>query len=398
MASKRQIEWTLAFAVCLSAVAIDINIPAIPDLVAHFGAPDGTGQHVVAAYLLGYALGQIPSGLLADRFGRLPVFYAGIALYTLAAVGTTLANSVNALLLARFVQGLAGASAPVLARAMARDLTQGKDLARLTALLVTSLGMATLLAPLLGSLLTLYWGWRATFVANVVMGLAVLMLIRLFLHETHPHHQRSVQSAWRQLADSARAFSRSSQSLWATAMVATTFFGYMGIIAGIGPVAVEVYGMPGPMLGVVFSLAAVFYLGSAQAGRYALRWRSSSQLLRLGCVGYILSAVMIIAVLTLNLSGFWWVWWSIIPFMLGMGLIFANATAIGLAPLPRVAGFAASIMGTTQILLATLGAALTGLFYDRSSHSMLLVVLTGCLSGLLIFTIGAARKQWQGIE
>ncbi len=394
-ATKRQIEWTLAFAVCLSAVAIDINIPAIPDVVAHFGAADGSGQHIVAIYLMGYALGQIPSGLLTDRFGRLPVFYLGIGLYTVAAIGTCLANSMTALLVARFVQGLAGASAPVLARATARDLAEGKELARLTSLLVTSLGMATLLAPLLGALLTLFWGWRATFIANVAMGLMVLMVIRLFLHETHPREHRSVQSAWSQLADSARAFAGSSLSLWATALVATTFFAYLAIIAGIGPVAVEVYGMPGPMLGVVFSLAAAFYVGSSQAGRYALRWYSSYQLLRLGFVGYVLSALMITGVLMLDLAGFWWVWWSIIPFLLGMGLIFSNATAIGLAPLPHVAGFAASIMGTTQILMATLGAALTGFFYTRSSLSMLLVVLAGALASTLIFTLGVVLGKWQ---
>lgn len=373
--------------VCLAAFAIDVSLPAIPETIAFFGAADSSGQQIVALYLAGYALGQIPMGLLADRFGRLPILYAGVLVFLLASILTVAATSMQMLLVGRFVQGVSSATAPVIARAMARDIAEGQELAKLTALLVTSLAVSTLLAPVFGSAALYLFGWRATYAVCVLMGIVTLILMHRYLSETHRDEEATV-TLGHQLVQSFRAFFNSRQAVWGSALVALTFFAYMSIVAGLAQIVVDVFGMSAVAVGIVFGAAIVFYVSSAKLGRLLIGRFSALQLLQTGFAGYAISAVMCAAILLFDIGGFWIFWWSLIPFLIGMGLIFSNATAIALEPLPKVAGFAASILGTMQIGFATIGAGLTGIFYDRSTDSLLVVLLSGSVAAVVVFLAG----------
>lgn len=385
--NRRSTHLTLAFTVCLAAFAVDVSLPAIPQTIAFFGAPDNSGQQIVTLYLAGYASGQIPMGLLADRFGRLPILYAGVLVFLLASIMTVVATSMDMLLLGRFVQGVSSASAPVIARAMARDIADGKELAKLTALLVTSLAVSTLFAPIFGAAAMYLFGWRATYAVCVLMGLVTLVLMSRYLAETHKTGA-TVGTLSKQFVQSCHAFIGSRQAIWGTALVAMTFFAYMSIVAGLAQIVVDVFGMSGVAVGFVFAGAIVFYLASAKLGRLLIGRFSTLQFLQFGFAGYAISAVMCAAILLFDIAGFWMFWCSLIPFLMGMGLIFSNATAIALEPLPKVAGFAASILGTLQIAFATIGAGLTGMFYDRSTDSLLAVLLTGSVVAILVFLAG----------
>lgn len=326
-------------------------------------------------------------GLLADRFGRLPILYAGILVFLLASILTVAATSMQMLLVGRFVQGVSSATAPVIARAMARDIAEGQELAKLTALLVTSLAVSTLLAPVFGSAALYLFGWRATYAVCVLMGIVTLILMHRYLSETHRDEEVTV-TLGHQLVQSFRAFFNSRQAVWGSALVALTFFAYMSIVAGLAQIVVDVFGMSAVAVGIVFGAAIVFYVLSAKLGRLLIGRFSTLQLLQTGFAGYAISAVMCAAILLFDIGGFWMFWWSLIPFLIGMGLIFSNATAIALEPLPKVAGFAASILGTLQIGFATIGAGLTGIFYDRSTDSLLVVLLSGSVAAVVVFLAG----------
>ena len=126
---------TLCALVCLASTSIDINIPAIPAIADAFAIPQGSGQLLISSYLVGFAMGQIPIGLLSDRYGRLPVLYLGLGVYIVATWMASQAGQFDTLLWARFIQGLAGAAGGVLARAIVRDTSDGIQLAKLSAML-----------------------------------------------------------------------------------------------------------------------------------------------------------------------------------------------------------------------------------------------------------------------
>ncbi len=389
---RQSFRLTLGFTVCLSAFAVDVSIPAIPDVVDFFGAGDASGPKIVGLYLAGYALGQIPMGLLADRFGRLPILYAGMWLFVLASIGTIFANTMELLLAARFAQGVAGASAPVICRAMVRDISSGRRLAELTGFLVSSLAIATLSAPVIGSLLVWIFGWRAPFASSLILVSLTLAFMALFLRETH--RQKEPQSkVSQQLLTSARAFFSSRVSLWGAFMLGFSFFGYMAVVAGLAQTLVDVFGFSSSSVGLVFSSAVVFYLISSQLARRVLHRFDPLSQLKFGFCCYFISIAIVASILLLDAANFWAFYLALIPFLIGMGVIFSNSSTIALAPLPRSAGFAASILGTIQLLLATSGAMLFGVFYARTIDSLLIVLASGATLALFVYFAGVRSPR-----
>ena len=125
LASSRRFIVVLGLLTGLVAFAIDISLPAIPDMVRDLRTTMPVGQQVVGLFMAGMAVGQIPCGLFSDRIGRLPVLYAGIGLFTLAGLVTSLSQSIEVMLIARFVQGVGASAGMVLARAIVRDIASG---------------------------------------------------------------------------------------------------------------------------------------------------------------------------------------------------------------------------------------------------------------------------------
>ena len=385
---------TLVLVISLSVIAIDSLIPAIPLMIEAYGADPGLGQMTVGLYLGGYALGQIPVGLAADRFGRLPILYAGMILFTLASLATVLAPTMEVLLVARFLQGLAGTVGPVLARAIARDTHSGIRLAHIMAVLVTALAAGALVAPIFGTVLVQLIGWQAPLVLNVLVGVVTLVLMVLYLPETHAP-QRDLHP-WQQCKTSLGRFLGTPQAVWGTLLVGATFFAYFSIATGLGSVLVDYYGFSPSLVGWGFAFAVAFYMASAQSGRFLVRRFDKLRLIYWGGAFYGLAALIGAAALFSigrgNTLPLFWMGLTIVVYLLGMGLIFANASAITLDPIPDIAGFGASLLGTVQMGLGTLGATLTAVFYQHSPVSLLGVMVTGALVSFGL--IGVQKRRW----
>jgi DHA1 family bicyclomycin/chloramphenicol resistance-like MFS transporter len=105
----------------MMAVSTDLYLPAIPQLVENLGASISQGQLTLSIFLLGFATGQLFYGSISDTYGRKPVLYLGLAIFLIATLGCATAQDMDTLIAARFVQGLGGASGPVLARAIISD-------------------------------------------------------------------------------------------------------------------------------------------------------------------------------------------------------------------------------------------------------------------------------------
>ncbi len=390
--ATRHLELALAFIVCLSAVAVDVSLPAIPSIVGDLGAVSAQGQLVIASYLLGFACGQLPFGLFADRYGRLISLRVGLGLFVVASVVTVISPDITTVLIARFIQGVGGASAAVIARAIARDIAGGAELARLTALLVAALAIAMLIAPLIGSAVIYFANWRAVFAVSLAMGLVAAVLTITVIPETKAT-RISQTSFGRQLADSVMVFLRSGQSVWAAILVGCTFFAYMGIVAGIALVTVDAYGKSSTTVGLVFSGAVVFYLLASRVGAKVARSHSARVVLKYGIVAFAIAASTCALNLIFQPQSFWYFWFGLLPFFCGMGLVFPAATALALDPLPAVAGFAASVLGTFQILVSVLGAVLTGLYYDATNVSLLGVVTIGSTAACLVYLGGKSAAS-----
>jgi DHA1 family bicyclomycin/chloramphenicol resistance-like MFS transporter len=322
--------------------------------------------------MIGMALGQIPAGLISDRAGRLPVLYGGMSIFTLAAVAAAVANSIDVMLVARFVQGCGAASAVVLSRAIVRDIASGQDAARLMSLMTMIFTAAPVIAPSIGALLTAHWGWRMPFIVIAVAAVFMMMGIRGFLTETHAPVTDG--HALRQLQNSVREFFRHRQSIFGLLLVVLPPAGFMSVIAVSAALVVEIYDYSVQQYGLIFACAGLSILAGSALNRWLVLRFSQLALIGLGVVLMAAAALQLLVIAWLDSAAFWWLWSSVCLFMFTIAILVANATVLALDPLPRIAGVASSIIGTLQNLFGAAGALLAAAIYDGTVRNSVIIM------------------------
>ena len=372
LVGKRSFLVTLGLLTAVAALTIDMSLPAIPDMVRALATSLPRGQLIVGVFMLGMACGQIPSGLFADRLGRLPVLYAGLGLFTIAASVAALSQTIDVMLAARFVQGFGGASAVVLSRAIVRDIASGKDAARLMSLMTMIFTVAPVIAPTFGALLVAQWGWRAPFVAIAASGFLILAGIRLYLVETHTPNADG--HPLRQLQSSFREFFSHRQSIFGLLLIVVPPAGFMSIIAVSSALAVEIYGYSIQAFGLLFALAGLSILVGSIVNRVLVTRFELVPLIRTGVALMAFAALQFLIIAWINAAPFAWVWSSVCLFFFSVPIILSNAMVLALDPLPRIAGVASSIIGTLQNVVGAGGALLGAAMYDGSVRNAVLII------------------------
>ncbi|MGB5738965.1 MAG: multidrug effflux MFS transporter [Woeseia sp.] len=399
LAGKRRFVLALGLLTGLAAVTIDMSLPAIPAMVADLGTTMSLGQQIVGWFMAGIALGQLPAGLVSDRIGRLPVLYAGIGLFTLAGAVCAASQSIEVMLAARLLQGFGASVGIVVTRAIVRDISSGKDAARLLTIMVMVFTAAPMLAPIVGSFLMTVSGWRMPFIAIAVFGALMMYSVNLGLQETRApmrdHH------ILRQLVMSFGEFFRHRRSILGMLLVMLTAAGFMAMITGSSALIIDIYGYPVAYFGFIFAVAAIGLLIGSTINRRLLQRYSSQQVMAVGGALIGVAALQMLYVAWLGAAPFWWLWGNVALYLAGTGMVLPNATALVLDPVPSISGVAASIIGTAQNAAAALSSIISSLLYDGTIRNVVLtmgvcgigVVVTLIAGNRILATPGAAQES-----
>ena len=169
--SEREVIAYLAYAGILLAFGIDSALPAFDELRPAFGlAPESNRiTLIITWYFLGMAVGQLVYGPVSDRFGRVPALRVGIGVYCLGAIGGILAPNLELLFVSRFVWGLGAAAPGVLRAAIARDLYEGNQMARVMSVMMAFFLMGPILAPIAGEGILAVGNWQWVFAASLIL-------------------------------------------------------------------------------------------------------------------------------------------------------------------------------------------------------------------------------------
>ena len=191
---RREFLALMAAATATVAISIDAMLPAFAGLRDYLGLPSDSSSIalVVTVFFAGLGIGQFIYGPLADRFGRKPVFLAGLILYAAAGFATTLATSLTWILLGRFFWGLGAAGPRIVSQALLRDRFRGDALARAMAVIVTVFLIVPTLAPILGQTLLRFGSWRYTFAVGPVFGLLVALWSARLTETLRPGDRRPI--------------------------------------------------------------------------------------------------------------------------------------------------------------------------------------------------------------
>ena len=244
----------------LTGATIDIYVPSLPAITAHFGVTAQLVQWTIPSYLIGYSLAQLFCGAFSDAWGRRALLIIGIVLYIGASLLAASASSISMLILMRFVQGLGVAAPGVLARAIASDSFDSDRLPQVTNYITLAWALGPIIAPLIGGYLQHVFGWKAVFYFLTAYGCVVLLLIYFLLPETNPHRHELRPDT---LLEQYKAVFASPIFL-GCAFVLAIIYAQLILFNVIGPFLIQTVLGESPIVfgRVALSLGAAWFLGS----------------------------------------------------------------------------------------------------------------------------------------
>jgi DHA1 family bicyclomycin/chloramphenicol resistance-like MFS transporter len=377
----------LAGLMALNAFAIDAMIPALPQIGSELGVgTENMRQLVVVAYFLGFGVGQIFWGPLADRFGRKPVLAAGVALYAAFGLLCGIAGSFELLIAGRIAMGASAAVTRVLVTAMVRDLFEGEEMARVMSLVFMVFMLVPMLAPNIGQAILLVADWRAIFMVLAGYGAVMWLWSFIKLPETlHPEYRRDLNP--REIWDGVKIAATDRLSIGYTLAMTAVFGVLTGYIASIQQIVADVFDS-GRLIGLVFAaiaapMSVASWGNSRVVGRFGLR--------RTGHAGLIAFVATTFAHLMIAQAMAEPLWLFIVLMQLSFvsfAFTTSNFATLAMTNMAPIAGTASSFQGVT----GTIGGATLGLVIGQTFDGSQLPFLLGCALcgaagfGLLLWT------------
>ncbi len=340
-------------------ISMDLYLPALPALSVELGAVTSVAQLTVTACLIGLAAGQLVAGPLSDRYGRRGILLSGIVAYIATSVLCAISPTVELLILARLVQGLAGGVGIVIAQATGRDIYSGRSLILFYGRLTVVGGFAAIVGPLLGGVLDSVTDWRGLFVFLAAIGAGILIVTLIVFRETLPADQRTSGGFVQTLRDF-RSLAADRQFLGAVLTQGFLYAALFAYLAGSTFVLQDVYGLTPLQYALAFGLnSAGFMVFGYLAGRAAERWSIAGTLgVGVGVAGAGAAGLLLAGVSTMPL------WLVIVAlFLLASGVAISSppATTLALADYPQMAGTASSLLGTVRFGFGAVAAPLVGI-------------------------------------
>ncbi|WJN58551.1 multidrug effflux MFS transporter [Pseudomonas sp. SO81] len=364
-------------------MAIDFYLPSFPTLARVFGTDVDHVQMSLASYFAGTALGQLIYGPLADRFGRRKPLLAGLVLFTLASLACALAQSLEWLIVARFVQALGGCAGMVISRAVVRDLCDPLASAKVFSKLMLVMGVAPILAPLGGGVLLQLFGWQSIFLGLVLFSALCLAAVLLWLPET-----RSAQFPIQPLSGTLGRYSlllRDRLLIGYGLTGGVAMAGMFAYISGSPFVFIDLYGVPAEHYGWLFGANAAGFILTAQLNGWLLRHHGPGYWLKRTVWIYCAATLALLAVAMARPAQLWPLLIPLFITTASLSCVLPNATACAMAGQGAHAGSASALIGSLQFTVAAGASGLVGALHDGTARPMALVI---AVCGIITVTLG----------
>lgn len=355
-------------------VAMDLYLPALPQIAASFGGQAAHVQWTLTAFVLAFGLAQLFVGSIADHYGRRLTLLWGLALYVTAALASVLADSLTVLIGSRVLQGVATAACVISVRAVIRDSHSGANGLGIMAKSMAGSSVIGLLSPILGGLLSHAFGWHSTIVVVGAFGAAAWLVVYTSFRETYT---KSVDAGGIPLV----TLLKHPQFIFSSLLAGASFSGAVCFLVLSSFIFIGEFGMSQIAYGLLPAVCTLAFLIGAVWCRHHLKRATVQHSVRLGVW---LSVIGSSSQLLLWHSQIRTPWALLVPqciFMLGHGFHQPCGQGGAVSPFPQCAGRAASVSG----FVITTAAFTTGQLVSQSTApaSETLVIAMALLASVL---------------
>jgi len=388
--SSFKIVFILGLLAMLMPLSIDMYLPALPVISAQFGVPAGSAQMTLSTYILGFALGQLFYGPMADSLGRKPVILGGTLVFAAAAVACALAQTIDHLIIMRFFHGLAAAAASVVINALMRDIYPKEEFSRMMSFVMLVTTIAPLVAPMAGGAVLVWFSWHVIFWILALAALLASAMIFFFIDETLPVERRQKFHIRTTIGNFASLF-RHKRVL--SYMLASGFsFAGMFSFLSAGPfVYIELNHVSPQHFGYYFALNIVFLFIMTIINSRFVRRVGALNMFRAGLWIQFVMAIWLVVSAFLGV-GFWALVVGVAAFVGCVSMVSSNAMAVILDEFPHMAGTASSLAGTFRFGIGAIVGALLSMATFATAWPMLWA-MAFCATSSILFYLYASRPR-----
>jgi len=371
----------------LTALGIDIMLPAFGELRAHFGLRhDSTDTAKIISFFFMGQIAQIIFGTLSDRFGRLSILRVGFPLYIIGGIAAALAPSLPAMLAARFVAGIGASAVFMTTIAGVRDRFVGNEMARIMSLIFTIFLCTPVVAPFLGVAILSVSSWKMVFLTPPLFAV-IVFLWSLRLEESLPHEHR-ITLDWTSIGQSIRKVLSNRTFLRYTGITTVLFTALSSYVASSEHIIGEIYGRPELFAWIFAGIGLLMSFCTLLNSRLSTRYGSRRVIRWLLSIYTVIGGLLLLCTFTLGDPPAMLLFFIAVALLLGINLaVEPNSSALALEPMGNMAGVAASIYGTSFFFIgAFLGSVISQLMRNSVLPLVLSFFVLGLITVILVFS------------
>lgn len=367
----------------VSPFAIDMYLPALPEITRLFAATEHEVQASLMSFMFAAGCGQLVAGPLSDMLGRKRPLYAGLIIFLIGSIGCTFAPTIGTLIACRLIQGMGACAIMVIPRAMVRDLHTGPEAARMMSLLMMIYSVSPILAPLVGSFVADHTGWRSIFGLLAILAAAGLVMLRLFLPESRPASARA-QSGVSTAFHNYRILLSDPHFLAVAVVASMSLAGFFVYIGNSSFVMQTHYGLSPAGYSLVFAINAISFVVTSQTtGKLARRF-GFRQVIRTAIIGQAGAVLLLLALILVGVDML-----AIVIVLLAvvfgfMGFILPSTFVLAMERHAVRAGTASALIGTLNFAGGAVAVAAVSPFINGTPLPMVAGIAACTLIVLLV--------------
>lgn len=381
----------LALLSALTPLAVDLYLPAMPTIARQIGSDLATVQLSLSVYLITYASFQLFFGPVADSWGRQRTIYLGLALFTAGSLMCAKAPDIAVLLSGRFVQGIGGAAVAVSVPALLRDRLSGDEFARSFSLIMLTMTLAPLVAPLIGGWILGVAGWRPIFGLLAVITLFAAAGFRWRIGWAG-NHQPSPFSP----AKSLRAYASLLRHSGIRGNVISGALGFAGMLCFLTAspgVYIEYFGIPAQHYGLLFGINILLMMVLTSLNARWVKRLGFFRTTRWGLIQQAIAACMLLVISQWNDA-------PLAAVLVACALYISVLSVIGSGLLTGIlqvsganSGSAAALTGASRFGAGAVAGLLVSAMHSETHAAMCLVMAVCGLGALAVYELAGIRKE-----